>query len=47
MMNPATYAMEVFQKEMEDEWEKARIHSQEDLDELVQKMRLEVEAEKT
>jgi AbrB family looped-hinge helix DNA binding protein len=43
MMNPAHYAMEEFQKAMEGEWEKAGIHSQEDLDELMREIRLEVE----
>lgn len=43
MMNPAIYAMETFQKEMKGEWEKAGIHSQEDLDALIQEIRAEVE----
>jgi len=43
MMNPAIYAMEIFQKEMAGEWEKAGIHSQEDLDALVWEIRSEME----
>ena len=43
MMNPALYAMETLQKEMEDEWEKAGIHSEEDLDALMREIREEVE----
>ena len=43
MMNPAVYAMETLQKEMEGEWEKAGIHSQEDLDALLREVRAEVE----
>ena len=31
MMNPAIYAMEIFQKSMKEEWEKAGIHSEEDV----------------
>jgi AbrB family looped-hinge helix DNA binding protein len=31
MINPAVYAMEILQKEMENEWEKAGIYSEEDL----------------
>lgn len=31
MMNPAIYAMEMLQNAMEGEWEKAGIHSEEDL----------------
>lgn len=31
MMNPAVYAMEVLQKQMEDEWEKAGVDSEEDI----------------
>ena len=45
MMNPAVYAMETLQKEMEGEWEKAGIHSQDDLDALIREVRTEVEAE--
>jgi len=43
MMNPALYAMETLQKEMEGEWEKAGIHSEEDLDALMREIREEVE----
>lgn len=43
LMNPAIYAMETLQKEMDDEWEKAGIHSQEDLDDLLREVRAEVE----
>ena len=45
LMNPAIYAMETLQKEMEGEWEKAGIHSQDDLDALIREVRAEVEAE--
>ena len=31
MMNPAVYAMEMFQKALEDEWENAGINSDEDV----------------
>ena len=43
MMNPAIFAMEAFQKEMEGEWEKAGIHSEDDLDTLMREIRAEVE----
>ena len=43
MMNPAIYAMETLQKEMDGEWEKAGIHSEEDLNELMKEIRAEVE----
>jgi len=43
MMNPAIFAMETLQKEMEGEWEKAGIHSEEDLDALMREVREEVE----
>jgi AbrB family looped-hinge helix DNA binding protein len=43
LMNPAIYAMETLQKEMEGEWEKAGIRSQEDLDALMREVRSEVE----
>ena len=43
MMNPAHYAMETLQKEMAGDWEKAGIHSQDDLDALVREVRAEVE----
>ena len=43
MMNPAIYAMEVLQKEMSDEWEKAGIHSEEDLNRMMREIRAEVE----
>jgi hypothetical protein len=44
-MNPAIRAMKRLQKEMEGEWEKAGIYSEEDLMELMRKIRAEVEAE--
>ena len=43
MMNPAIFAMETLQKEMQGEWEKAGIHSEEDLDALMRGVREEVE----
>ena len=45
MMNPAIYAMEQLQKSVAGEWEKAGIHSQEDLDNLMCEVREEVEGE--
>ena len=45
LMNPAIYAMETLQNEMEGEWEKAGIHSQKDLDALMREVRAEVEDE--
>jgi AbrB family looped-hinge helix DNA binding protein len=43
MMNPAIYAMETLQKEMEGEWGKAGIHSEEDIAELLRDIRKEIE----
>ena len=43
MMNPANYAMETLQKEMEGEWEKAGINSEEDLHTLMKTIRAEVD----
>lgn len=43
MMNPAVYAMETLQKEMDGEWEKAGIKSEADLDALMREIRAEVE----
>ena len=43
LMNPAIYAMETLQKEMEGEWEKAGIHSEEDINALLYEIRAEVE----
>jgi len=43
LMNPAVYAMETLQKEMEGEWEKAGIHSEDDINELLKEIRDEVE----
>jgi len=45
LMNPAIYAMEQLQESMAGEWEKAGIHSQEDLDALMYEVREEVEGE--
>jgi hypothetical protein len=39
MMNPAIFAMEMLQKEMEGEWERAGIRSEEDLNRLIKEMR--------
>ena len=39
MINPAIYAMEVLQDKMENEWEKANIHSEEDLLMMVAEVR--------
>jgi AbrB family looped-hinge helix DNA binding protein len=44
MMNPAIYAMEMLQKEMRGEWEKASIHSEEDIIELCREVRSDVDA---
>ena len=38
MMNPAIYAMETLQKEMEGEWEKAGIHSEDDINALMREI---------
>ena len=43
IVNPAIFAMETLQKEMEGEWEKAGIHSEDDLDTLMREIRAEVE----
>lgn len=43
LINPAVYAMETLQKEMEGEWEKADIKSEADLDALIREVRSEVE----
>jgi len=43
MINPAIYAMETLQKEMDGEWEKVGIHSEEDLNALMRDIRAEVE----
>jgi AbrB family looped-hinge helix DNA binding protein len=43
MMNPAIFAMETLQKEMNGEWERAGIRSQSDVDELVEDIRAEIE----
>ena len=43
MMNPAIFAMETLQKEMDGEWEKADIHSEEDIASLLREIRSEVE----
>lgn len=42
MINPAIYAMETLQKEMEGEWEKSGITSEEDLDAFMREIRAEV-----
>jgi len=39
MINPAIYAMEVLQDKMEGEWERAGIHSEEDLLMMVAEVR--------
>ena len=43
MVNPAIYAMETLQKEMEGEFEKAGINSEDDIMKLVREVREEVE----
>jgi AbrB family looped-hinge helix DNA binding protein len=43
MMNPAVYAMEILQREMEDEWEKAGVYSEKDVNDLMREIRVEVE----
>jgi len=43
LMNAAVYAMQTLQKGMEGEWEKAGIHSDEDIMDLVKEVRNEIE----
>ena len=43
LMNAAVYAMQALQKGMEGEWEKAGIHSDEDIMDLVKEVRNEIE----
>ncbi len=43
MMNPTIYAMRELQKEMEGEWEKAGIFSEDDINELCRETREEIE----
>jgi len=43
MVNPAIYAMETLQKEMESEFEKSGINSEDDIMDLVREIREEVE----
>ena len=43
MVNPAVYAMEAFQKEMEGEFEKVGINNEDDIMDLVLEVRKEVE----
>ena len=43
MVNPAIYAMEALQREMEGEFEKAGLNSEEDIINLVRDVRAEVE----
>jgi len=43
MMNPAIYAMETLQSEMEGEWAKAGINSEDDINALMKEIRTEVE----
>ena len=43
LMNPAIYAMETLQKEMEGEWEKAGLTTEEDIIKLCREIRAEVE----
>jgi AbrB family looped-hinge helix DNA binding protein len=43
LMNAAVYAMRALQKGMEGEWEKAGIHSDDDVMELVKDVRNEIE----
>ena len=44
MVNPAIYAMETLQKEMEGEFEKAGISSEDNIMDLVHEVRSEVES---
>jgi len=46
VMNPTIRAMEKLQKEMECEWEKAGIHSEEDVIALCREIRREVATER-
>ncbi|MCM1253228.1 MAG: AbrB/MazE/SpoVT family DNA-binding domain-containing protein [Clostridium sp.] len=43
MMNAAVYAMKMFQKDMEGEWEKGGLTSEESIDEIVKEVRNEIE----
>ena len=43
LMNAAVYAMRTFQRGMAGEWEKAGIHSDEDVMDLVKEVRNEIE----
>ena len=43
MINPAIHAMETLQSEMDGEWEKVGIQSEEDIIELCREVRAEVE----
>jgi AbrB family looped-hinge helix DNA binding protein len=44
MMNAAIYAMRALQKGMEGEWEKAGVHSDDDIMDLVKEVRNEIES---
>ena len=46
LMNPAIYALEELQKAMDGEWEKAGIHSEEDVVQLCREVRAEMAAER-
>ena len=43
MVNPAIFAMETLQKEMESEWKKSGINSEDDINDLCHEIRAEVE----
>ena len=43
MMNAAVYAMKMFQKDMEGEWEKSGLTSEESINEIVKEVRDEIE----
>ena len=43
MVNPAIYAMETLQKEMESEWKKSGINNEEDIINLCNEIRTEIE----
>jgi len=45
IMNPAVYAMELFQKEMEGEAEKAGLDTEEKIIDFVREIRAEIESE--
>ena len=43
MVNPAIFAMETLQKEMEGEWKKSGINNEEDINDICHEIRAEIE----